>query len=124
MPNSLQVLIVEDDADVREALAYLLEEEGVRVIEAANGREALDRIEGGLEPDLILLDLMMPVMDGERFLRIRMSDSRLSAIPVVVVSALQRMSVDPAEFNVDEVISKPVDPGRILETVRRYGAAS
>jgi CheY-like chemotaxis protein len=115
-----KVLVVEDDADVREALLMLLEQEGIGALGVANGLDALDCIEGGFRPYLILLDLMMPVMDGERFLRLRLIDSRLREIPVIVVSALQRMRVDPTELNVDAIIPKPLDPARVIATVRQY----
>jgi CheY-like chemotaxis protein len=115
-----RVLVVEDDADVREALLMLLEQEGIGALGAANGLDAIDCIEEGFRPHLILLDLMMPVMDGERFLRLRLNDTRLREIPVVVVSALQRMRGDPAELNVDAIIPKPVDPARVIATVRQY----
>ena len=98
----------------------LLEQEGIGALGAANGRDALDLIEEGFRPQLILLDLMMPVMDGERFLRVRMAHEQLKGIPVVVVSALQRMRVDPKELNVDAIIPKPVDPSRVIATVRQY----
>ncbi|HKB72021.1 MAG TPA: response regulator [Thermoanaerobaculia bacterium] len=120
MPRRFEVLVVEDDDDVREALLFLLEDEGVHAVGATDGRDALEKIENGLRPALILLDLMMPVMDGERFLRARKVDPGLAAIPVVVVSAMQRMRVDPVELDVDELIPKPVDPARVLETVRQY----
>ena len=120
MEDPLPVLVVEDDVDVREALVYLLQEEGLDAIGATDGLDALGKIDEGLHPRLILLDLMMPVMDGERFLRIRKSDPRLAAIPVVIVSAVQRMRVDPKELDVDAVITKPVDPARVIETVRHY----
>lgn len=120
MDDPVPVLVVEDDVDVREALVFLLQEEGLDAIGATDGLDALGKIEDGLRPRLILLDLMMPIMDGERFLRIRMGDPRLSAIPVVIVSAMQRMRVDPKELDVDAVISKPVDPARVIETVRQY----
>ena len=116
----MRVLVVEDDEDVREALLMLLEQEDIGALGAANGLDAFDVIERGFRPDLILLDLMMPVMDGERFLRLRLNDTRLREIPVVVVSALQRMRVDPAELNVDAVIPKPVDPARVIAAVRQY----
>jgi CheY-like chemotaxis protein len=114
---------VEDDDDVREALLLLLEDEGVHAVGATDGRDALEKIRAGLDPALILLDLMMPVMDGERFLRARKADPRLARIPVVVVSAMQRMKVDPVELDVDEMITKPVDPMRVLETVNQYRRA-
>ena len=112
--------MVEDDADVREALIMLLEQEGIAAVGAVNGLEALDRIAEGFRPQLILLDLMMPVMDGERFLQLRLKDARLNSIPVIVVSALQRMRVDPAALKVDAVIPKPIDPARVIATVRQY----
>jgi CheY-like chemotaxis protein len=114
------VLVVEDDGDVREALVFLLEQENMHAVGATDGQDALEKIQAGFDPDLILLDLMMPVMDGVRFLQIRIEDPRLKAIPVVVVSALQRMQVDPRELNVDAVLRKPVDPARVIETVRQY----
>jgi CheY-like chemotaxis protein len=115
-----RVLVVEDDVDVREALLMLLEQEGIGALGASNGLDAIDRIEGGFRPQLILLDLMMPVMDGERFLRLRLNDARLREIPVVVVSALQKMRIDPDELNIDAIIRKPVDPARVIATVRQY----
>jgi CheY-like chemotaxis protein len=114
------VLVVEDDDDVREALLLLLGAEGVLAVGATHGRDAIDRIKGGFHPSLILLDLMMPVMDGERFLKVRILDPELASIPVVVVSAMQRMRVDPVELRIDKMISKPVNPSRVLDTVRQY----
>ncbi|HET9793477.1 MAG TPA: response regulator [Thermoanaerobaculia bacterium] len=123
MTAPFDVLVVEDDDDVREALLLLLENEGVRAVGATDGRDALERLEAGFRPSLILLDLMMPVMDGERFLRARKADPNLASIPVVVVSAMQRMRVDPVELDVDEMIPKPVNPTRVLEAVRQYRSA-
>lgn len=120
MAEPIDVLVVEDDVDVREALVFLLEDAGMRAIGATDGLDALERIEGGYEPSLILLDLMMPVMDGERFLRIRKDDPRLSQIPVIVVSAMQKMRVDPADMRVSAIIPKPVDPQRVIESVRQH----
>ena len=118
--DGFDVLVVEDDDDVREALLLLLGDDGVHAVGATDGRDALEKIRGGLHPSLILLDLMMPVMDGERFLHARKADPELAAIPVVVVSAMQKMKVDPVELDVDEMITKPVDPVRVLETVNQY----
>jgi CheY-like chemotaxis protein len=120
LTNPFEVLVVEDDDDVREALLLLLDNEGVHAVGAADGRDALDRIKAGFRPSLILLDLMMPVMDGERFLRARKADPELASIPVVVVSAMQRMRVDPVELDIDEMIPKPVNPTRVLAAVRQY----
>jgi CheY-like chemotaxis protein len=81
------VLVVDDDPEIRESIAELLNDEGYQVLVAGNGREALDQIRGGARPNLIVLDLMMPVMDGWQFLEERTRDLALKAIPVVVVSA-------------------------------------
>jgi CheY-like chemotaxis protein len=121
--DPFEVLVVEDDDDVREALVLLLGSEGVNAVGATDGRDAIDRIKSGLRPSLILLDLMMPVMDGERFLRARIADPELASIPVVVVSAMQRIRVDPVELRVDEMIAKPVNPSRVLDAVRQYRPA-
>ena len=123
MTDPFEVLVVEDDDDVREALVLLLGSEGVNAVGATDGRDAIDRIKSGFRPSLILLDLMMPVMDGERFLRTRIADPELASIPVVVVSAMQRIRVDPVELRVDEMIAKPVNPSRVLDAVRQYRPA-
>src|SRR5215831_14973272 len=103
--SSGAILIVEDDNDVRSALSELLEEEGFSVEGAHNGREALARLRGGtVHPAVILLDLMMPGMDGWDFRSEQMRDPELAAVPVVVVSASGfsresiRMQFQPAAY--------------------------
>lgn len=81
------ILLVEDDEIVRRAIQMVLEWEGFHVKCAVNGQEALDRLRGGYRPSLILLDIMMPVLDGEQFRRLQLSDPSLASIPVIVVSA-------------------------------------
>src|SRR5688572_5458821 len=81
------ILVVEDDPEQRETLCAMLDLEGFEHAEASNGREALDYLEGFPAPCLVLLDLDMPVMNGWDFRRIQLADERLSAIPVVVVTA-------------------------------------
>lgn len=80
------VLLVEDDADTRDALLALLEGSGYEVTVADNGRRALAALRMGLRPCVILLDLAMPVMDGFAFRRSQLDDPDLAAIPVLVVS--------------------------------------
>src|SRR5215510_5543427 len=87
------VLIVEDDADLREMMAQLLSLEGFQTAAVANGREALEYLQGGEAPHLILLDLMMPVMDGWEFRRQQQADPSLSRVPVIVLSALDQARV-------------------------------
>ena len=83
------ILIVEDDEDLREMMAQLLALEGFKAETAANGREALAYLALGDRPDVILLDLMMPVMDGWEFRRQQVTDPALAAVPVVVLSAVE-----------------------------------
>src|ERR1043166_6195918 len=88
------VLIVEDDHDIREVMKVLLESEGHQVVTAANGEEALLVLRTGINPCLILLDLMMPKMDGFQFRRDQLRDAALSRIPVAVYSG----HYDPTEY--------------------------
>jgi CheY-like chemotaxis protein len=86
------VLIVEDTADNREMLGTLLELEGYRVAYAVDGRDALDQLERGLRPCLILLDVAMPRMNGIEFRRAQVADERLSEIPVILFSAVHEIA--------------------------------
>jgi CheY-like chemotaxis protein len=111
------VLIVEDDADLREMMAQLLAVEGFRTETVANGREALDYLSQGQFPEVILLDLMMPVMDGWEFRRQQRGNPQLASLPVVVLSALDAPRV--AEMGT-AFLKKPLDFDRLVEMVRRY----
>jgi CheY-like chemotaxis protein len=111
------VLIVDDDRDIREALAEILRDEGFTVREARDGAEALEKI-ADAAPDLVLLDLMMPVMDGWQVMAVLRE--RRHKLPVVVMSAV------PAEGCADYV-QKPISLDRLLmllDTVRTRSMAS
>jgi CheY-like chemotaxis protein len=112
------VLIVEDDRDLRELLVQLMTVEGLAVTAVDNGRRALEQLSGIERPGVILLDLMMPVLDGFEFLRLQRADATLRAIPVIVLSALPRDRL--VEFDGVAFLEKPVDFDRLLEQVRRY----
>src|SRR4029079_8357095 len=84
------VLIVEDDEDLREMMAQMLTLEGFEAVAVANGREALEYLHEAEKPDVILLDLMMPVMDGWEFRRQQQADPSLARLPVIVLSALDQ----------------------------------
>ena len=101
------VLIVEDDVDTREMLGRYLELEGFRVETAANGRQALEQLEAGSEPSVIVLDLMMPVMDGWQFRREQSRRDQIANIPVIVVSAAGKDRI--SQIDADAYLSKPVD---------------
>src|SRR4051812_3289101 len=81
------VLLVEDDEPIRTSLQMLLEDKGYRVLTATNGKTALELLRNGDPPNVILLDLMMPVMTGSAFLEALRNDVELSRIPVIIMSA-------------------------------------
>jgi CheY-like chemotaxis protein len=113
------ILVIEDDDDVREALAQLLEDEGYGVHAAHNGREGLQIASETALPRVIVLDLMMPVMSGWEFLAARRNDPRLRNVPVVVVSA----TGDPKRLGeVTAFFRKPIDIRRLLQVVHEYAA--
>jgi CheY-like chemotaxis protein len=114
------VLIVEDDADLREMMAQLLSLEGFNATTVSNGREALEYLHEGDRPDVILLDLMMPVMDGWEFRRRQQADPDVSGVPVIVLSALDQSRA--ADVRADAFLKKPLDFDRLLTLVRNYCA--
>jgi len=101
-------------------MAQLLTLEGFSVETASNGREALRYLEGedGGRPNLILLDLMMPVMDGWEFRRRQLADTRSAEIPVVVLSALDQTRA--ADIQGAAFLKKPLDFGRLIDLVHKY----
>jgi CheY-like chemotaxis protein len=112
------VLIVEDDEDLREMMAQLLTLEGFHAASVSNGREALDYLHETASPDVILLDLMMPVMDGWEFRRQQQADPTLADVPVIVLSALDHARA--AALDADAFLKKPLDFDRLLTLVRTY----
>ena len=109
------VMVVEDDFDIREVVRDLLDAEGYEVLVAGNGREALDLLEHGGQPCVILLDLMMPVMNGWQFLEALRGRPTLAQVPVVVVTASPS-----AVAGADATIRKPFDLDDLVTTVGRY----
>ena len=112
------VLIVEDDDDLREMMAQLLSLEGFQTAAVANGQEALEYLQLGVAPDLILLDMMMPVMDGWEFRRLQKADPAMARVPVIVLSALDQARI--AEISAEAILKKPLDFDRLLELVRSF----
>jgi CheY-like chemotaxis protein len=115
--NDRQIYVVDDDTDLRETLGELLEEEGYRPRLCENGRVALDRLRGGDRPGLILLDLMMPEMNGWQFREAQLEDPRLRDIPVVVMTASRGFEGHP--ITASEVLYKPIGLGELIEAVER-----
>jgi CheY-like chemotaxis protein len=115
-----QVMVVDDDVEIREVLRRLLQFEGYKVASASNGREAISRLRGPDDPCLILLDLMMPVMNGWQFRLEQRRDPHLAEIPVVVLSAVGNSREKAASLEADGYIDKPIDFDELLETVVRH----
>jgi CheY-like chemotaxis protein len=113
------VLVVEDDADCRVMLATLLTFAGYRVLTASNGAEALT-VARRHHPCLILLDFMMPIMDGREFRAQQRLDSSLKDVPVVLVSARHDAEEVAALLEVTAIVEKPVVHEELLRTVREY----
>lgn len=102
-----RIMIVDDDADIRETVRSILEDEGFEVCDAANGLEALELLRDGAAPAVILLDLGMPVMNGQEFRAAQRAEPDLAAIPIVVITAAgdsldRARSLEPAV-----ILSKP-----------------
>lgn len=117
--NQLHLMVVDDDEDIREAIDLALGAEGYRVTLAADGSDAWALLEGGVRPDLILLDLMMPRWDGERLLT-TLATSAHAAIPVVVMSGHDTAAKRARALGATHVLPKPVDLDVLLATVAQY----
>jgi CheY-like chemotaxis protein len=113
------VLVVDDERDVRQLLSTYLNLQGFSVITASNGREALTRL-GEVRPCLILLDLMMPVMDGLEFRQQQRQDPQLSHIPVVCLSAKHDAPDVARDLELVDCICKPFDIEDVAALVRRH----
>src|SRR5262245_9052807 len=104
-----QVMLVEDDRDVREAIGEVLEEEGYSVILACNGVEAIACLESSLAlPNVILLDLMMSAMDGWQFRSIQQERTHWAGIPIVVVSADTNVAEKASQLHAAAHLRKPI----------------
>jgi CheY-like chemotaxis protein len=110
-------LVVDDDADIRETLVDVLTDAGYSVRVASNGREALARLAGDEPPSLILLDLMMPVMDGFAFRAAQVADPRIAAVPVLIVSAGGNLASHASRLGAAGWIEKPMRLDAILSEV-------
>jgi CheY-like chemotaxis protein len=112
------ILIVEDDELIRRAMQMVLEWEGYEVICVNNGQEALDLLHSGRHPSLIVLDIMMPVLDGQQFREQQLREPALASIPVIVVSAASFAEAVCADHHV----RKPFEVQELLEAIREHFA--
>ena len=116
------ILIVEDDADLRDSLLEVLGDAGYQAIGAPNGQQGLDELDGmSVAPCLILLDLMMPVMDGREFRRRQLQDSRFAEVPIVIATAGR--DTDPAvlvEMQPAAMLKKPFRIADLMRLVEQH----
>jgi DNA-binding response OmpR family regulator len=121
MKNNKQILLVEDDLYSSETLKFALEAKGHKVALATNGRDALNMVNNEM-PQLIILDIMMPKMDGYHFCRLLKFDARFQHIPVIIVSS----KIQEADKKLglacggNEYITKPYDLNMLINTVEKY----
>ena len=121
-----RILVVEDDDAIRELVTEILREDGYQVREASNGVEALEQLERD-RPDLIVLDLMMPVMDGWAFVEECRTKPECGDVPIVVTSAshdLPHTAELLRSFGVRTCLSKPFDVDGLLALVERYAPSA
>lgn len=118
------ILLVEDDVDVREALVEALSDRGYTVDTAGDGLLALQALRGGKRPGVILLDLMMPRMDGVEFRTAQRADPTLADLPVVLLSADARMEEKARAMKVHDTIRKPIDLEQLYRVIERIGGVS
>src|SRR4051812_6906010 len=111
------VLIVEDDLDIRNCLMELLTDVGFETVAAENGAVALELLRNGSLPQLILLDLMMPVMDGFAFREEQLKDAAIAKVPVVVMSADGNILDKRSRTQADAYLKKPVDIHELISIV-------
>ncbi len=115
--SAARILVIEDDPDLGEALCELLNIYGYRASWAADGIAALEMLGHGDLPDLILLDLMLPRLDGWGFREAQLNDLRLKGIPVIVLSAVGEV-VKP--IDADHLLRKPVSPEVLFAAIERH----
>src|SRR5512144_463613 len=117
MTRHSPIAVVDDDTDMRETLGEQLDEEGYEPRLFENGRKALDFLRSGGRPRLILLDLMMPEMNGWQFREEQLKDDALRDIPVVVMTASR--GFDGHAIAAQEILYKPIGLGELMEAVER-----
>jgi CheY-like chemotaxis protein len=118
------VLVVEDEPLARGALQAVLEARGHRVAAAGNGRDALNYLWTHRPPRVILLDLVMPVMNGWEFRRQQRQDAALAPIPVVVCSGVGDVPAEAELIGAESYLQKPIQPDKLIETVGRFCASA
>jgi CheY-like chemotaxis protein len=121
---SQQILIVEDDAALLEALGQVLIDEGYDLLSARDGLEAVNCLKKGNRPDVILLDLSMPVVNGWEFRMFQKRDPDLAQIPVILITAGGYTREEVAWLEPSALLPKPLDLPLLLSIIRRFCASA
>lgn len=114
-----KLLVVEDEADLRASVAEVLRLEGYEVDTAGNGQEAMEALGEGKLPSLIVLDLMMPVMDGWEFRRRQLDSPEMADIPVLLFTSAKDLDEAERELNPVGILEKPVSIATLLDAIER-----
>ncbi len=114
------ILVIDDDAAERQRLSSWFRAEGYAVETAGHGREALDRLRTGFQPCVILMDLMMPEMDGFDFRREQQADPHLAFVPLIVYSAVPNLALYAKQLRVNAFIHKPGELTAVTALVREH----
>ena len=117
MPNRQRILLVEDDRDSLAALFFTLTQAGYSLLTAENGAQAVDLLSRGIHPRLIVLDLVLPKVDGWAVLKHLQEDKDLREIPVVVITAVKPDA--PQIKGADVILEKPLDSTRLVTEIAR-----
>jgi CheY-like chemotaxis protein len=120
MSDRKQVLLVDDDEDIRDVIKEILSLEGIDAQIATNGEEAMERLKTCGKPDLILLDLMMPKTDGIWFCKEREKHPEFSDIPVIVLSADGQVGNKTSGLHISGILKKPIKIDDLFHTIHTY----
>jgi len=116
----MTILIIDDDVDIRKLLTVFLAHNGYTAVPVSHGMAAFDHLRREELPELILLDMKMPVMDGAAFRHTQQDDARLANIPVVVMSGAENLNAQAPTLTADAFLLKPFDFAVLLKLVERY----
>ena len=119
-----RILLVEDDHELRQSLSEALQDAGYHVDSAGNGREALDYLEENAPPCLVLLDLMMPVMNGWEFREEQLRRKSVAGVPVVILTADGRADIKVQMLRADGFLRKPIELERLFGLLAEYGCGN
>jgi CheY-like chemotaxis protein len=118
------ILVVDDDQDILDVTSLVLGAEGYEVLTATDGAQALQLLQAGVRPDLILLDMMMPHMNGWEFRTAQLADRDIQHIPVVIVTGDGRAKEKAEQIGAQGWLGKPVGLGQLIAAIERFAAVA